>query len=249
MRRLAATLPFLFLLSLAGVRADTPPLLQDAITRLIAENDHWAYTVTIQRLDKNGHPTGGLVVERYDPSQPYDHEWTLITYDGHGPSASETLTWQGQKRKEMKRKEERPYVDMLDLDNARYEGENAKETTFYVPLEKDAVHRVPADMIEVFMSVDKVRHTLMGFSMRPKQPFRVAGLFKVESGELDARFDVVQADHPPALVWVRGSGTGRVLGFFRMGMGRELTYADFKRVKPYADHFAVKIGDVKALNF
>jgi hypothetical protein len=89
----------------------------------------------------------------------------------------------------------------------------------------------------------------MGFSMRPKEPFRVAGLLKVESGEVDARFDVVQSNQLPALVWVRGTGTGRVLGFFRMGMGRKLTYGDFKRVTPYADHFAVKIGDVKALNF
>jgi hypothetical protein len=77
----------------------------------------------------------------------------------------------------------------------------------------------------------------------------VAGVLKVESGRVDGRLDVINQNYAPALTWVKGDGQGRLLGLFRIGMGAEQTYSDFRRVKPYNDRFAVKIGDIKALDF
>jgi len=49
------------------------------------------------------------------------------------------------------------------------------------------------------MSVDKRLGALTAFSLRPKQPFRYAGVVKVESGDLEGRLDVVQDNTIPLL--------------------------------------------------
>jgi hypothetical protein len=138
---------------------------------------------------------------------------------------------------------------VLDLDHAAPAGETAAAETFLVPILKGASKRFPADKLEVFMRVDKASRALISFSLRPKEPFRIAGIVKVLSGEVDGRLEVVQANYAPALVWARGSGAARVLGLIRIGMGAEVTYTAFRRVRPYNERFEVKIGDIKALDF
>jgi hypothetical protein len=246
MRRLA-----LFLLILCPVlsRADAPPLLHDAIQKLIADDDHWSYTQSSQRFDRAGKPTGGLTIERYDPSLPTDQEWQLQQFRGHPPTDSELSSWRYQKEKMMKHHEEKTLGDVLDLDHAALASETPDAATFLVPIMKDASKRFPADKLEVFMQVNKARRALTSFSLRPKAPFRFAGVVKLESGEVDGRLEVVQANYTPTLVWARGSGSGRILGLFPIGMGEEVNYSAFRRVHPYNDRFEVKIGDIKALNF
>jgi hypothetical protein len=237
------------LLATIPLRADTPALLSRAIQKLIADEDHWAYTQTTQRFNKSGKPDGGPTVERYDPSKPLEQEWQLIRYAGHVPSELEMRIWQRQKDKAMKHHGEKTLGDVLDLGHAMLVAETPASATFLVPILKDASNRFPADKLEVFMSVDKQLGALTSFSLRPRQPFRFAGVVRVESGDLEGRLDIVKENTTPALVWWKGSGRLRILGLIPFGIGREASYADFKRVTPYNDRFEVKIGDVKALNF
>ena len=239
----------LLLLSPVLGRAAAPALLHDAIQKLIADDDHWAYTQSTQRFDRRGKPEGGLTVERYDPSQPTERQWQLLQFRGHAPTEWELTSWQSQKEKTMKHHGEKTLGDVLDLDHAGLASETAAVATFLVPIMKDASKRFPADKLEVFMLVDKTQRALASFSLRPKAPFRIAGVMKVESGEVDGRLEVVQAQYAPTLVWARGSGAARILGFIPYGMGAEVNYTAFRRVSPYNDRFEVKIGDIKALNF
>lgn len=238
----------LFLSPLLG-RADAPPLLHDAIQKLIADDDHWAFTQSTQRFDRLGKPTGGLTIEKFDPSQPTDLEWQLLQFRGHPPTSAELESWQFQKERSLKHHGEKNLGDVLDLDHAAIASETPAAVTFVVPIMKDASKRFPADKLEVFMQVDRTRHALTSFSLRPKAPFRIAGVVKLESAEVDGRLEVVQANYTPALVWARGSGTGRILGLIPIGMGEEVNFSSFHRVHPYNDRFEVKIGDIKALNF
>jgi hypothetical protein len=233
----------------AAEPAEIPPLLDDAIQKLVADVDHWAYTVSTQAYDKSGRPSGGPTVERYDPSKPYDRAWTLFRYEGRLPSDSERTSWRRAKEKEQKRRQEKSFGDYLDLVHARPTNESARSVTYLVPLVKAASKRWPLDKIQVFMEVDKSQHALIAFRIQPREPFRVAGVFKLDSGYVEGRLEAVQPTFAPALVWWKGSGSGHVLGIFRLGMGSEANYTAFRRVKPYADRFDVKIGDIKALNF
>jgi len=233
----------------AGAPDETPPLLDDAIQKLVADVDHWAYTVATQVYDRAGRPNGGPTVERYDPSRPYDEAWTLVQYEGRVPTESERNSWRRAKAKEMKRRQEKSFGDYLDLAHARAVSETAKTVTFLVPMVKAASKRWPLDKIQVFMDVDRSKRALTGFRIQPREPFRVAGVFKLDSGYVEGRLEPIEPAYAPALVWWRGSGSGHVLGIFRLGMGSEQHFSAFRRVKPYADRFDVKIGDIKALNF
>ena len=243
------SLVMLILIAAVPLRAETPALLSKAIQKLIADEDHWAYTETTLKFDRTGKPSGGPTVERYDPSKPMSEEWRLIRYLGHAPTPDELRMWRYQKEKDMRRHGEKTLGDVLDLDHASLSSETAAAATFHVPILKGASSRFPADKLEVFMNVDKRLGALTSFALRPKEPFRIAGVVKVESGDLEGRLDIVKANTTPALVWWKGTGKFRVLGIIPIGMGREATYADFKRVTPYNERFEVKIGDLKALNF
>lgn len=224
-------------------------MLGDAVNKLIADEDHWAFTQKSQWFDKSGKPSGGITVERYDPSKPFESQWTLIQYFGHRPSSSDVHAWKKEKQRVIKHDGERSLGDVLDLDHATQYATTDAGVRYLVPIAKGASKRFPADKLELFMDVDKATHTLQGFSLRPKGTFRIAGIVKIEGGEVDGRLAVVQGNYAPALVWARGNGTGRILGLFRVGKGAEFSYCDYKRVRPYNERFDVKIGDVKALDF
>ncbi len=237
------------LLTAIPLRAETPGLLDQAIRKLIADEDHWAFTQSTLRFDRSGKPEGGPTVERYDPSKPIGQEWQLIKYAGHSPSELDMRIWHYQKGKAMKHHGEKTLGDVLDLNHAALAAETPALATFLVPILKGASDRFPADKLEVFMAVDKRLGALTSFSLRPREPFRYAGVVKVVSGDLEGRLDVVKENTTPALVWWKGSGRLRIMGFIPFGIAREASYADFRRVTPYSDRFEVKIGDIKALNF
>ena len=90
-----------------AARAETPPLLAEAVRKVVADEDHWAYTVTIQRFDRNGKTWAGPFVERYDPSRPFREQWLLLKYDGRAPTGRRPSVWRRQKDRQMRQKDEK----------------------------------------------------------------------------------------------------------------------------------------------
>ena len=121
------------LLTVVPLRAETPALLSRAIQKLIADEDHWAYTQTTRRFDQSGRPSGGQMVERYDPSRPIDEQWQLLEFAGHAPSPLELRIWQRDKEKAMKHHGEKTLGDVLDLDHATLDAQTPASATFLVP--------------------------------------------------------------------------------------------------------------------
>ena len=238
--------------ALAGspaARSEVPTPLADAIQKLVHDEDHWAYTQRTQRFNKSGEPDGGPTIERYDPSLPIDEQWQLIQYSGHKPTEGERGKWRRQKEHQQKHHGEKTLGDFLDLEHATLFSSAADRLTFLVPLTKNSIGRFPADKLEVFMNVDPAQHTLTSFSLRPKGVFHLAGVIRIDGGEFEGRLQTILPKYAPTFVWGKGSGYGKVLGIFKVGMGGEVNLSDFKRVMPFNDRFDVKIGDIKALNF
>ncbi len=236
-------------LAAAPVRAETPQPLAEAVQKLVNDENHWAYTRTTQRLERGGKPHGGPFVERCDPSQPFAKQWELVKYDGREPTALERGIWRHQKQREVKRRDEKSLGDVLDLEHATVAGESTGTATYLVPILPGLSRRFPADQLEVFMEVDKASRELKSFSLQPRGPFRVIGVLKVDSGEATGTLEVVKPGYAPTFVRLRAGGVGHLLGIFKITRDYEVTFSDFRRVKPYNDRFEVKIGDVKALNF
>ncbi len=244
--------PFLliaFLLVFAGLaRAETPALLDEAIRKWIADEDHWAYT-RHQSLNGPSKPVTDQL-ERYDPSQPDGQQWQLLAIAGKPPTADETKAWQRRKEREMKRVREKPLADYFDFEHATVAEETAASIRYDVPLRKDAYRRVPLEKIQVSVTVNKSRRELEGLSAGLKETFRMAmGAAKVTAGGFDIHFRIIDEKYASQPDLIKGSGSARVMLFFNLSREAEMTWSDFKRVKPYKERFDVKIGDLKALDF
>lgn len=238
-----------FLLILAGpARAEPPALLDDAIRKWIADEDHWAYTQR-ERLHDRSKPVEERV-ERYDPSQPGDRQWQLLEVGGRVPTTDEIKAWRRRKEKEVRRRSERPLADYFDFDDATVAAETADAVRYEVPLRKEAYRRVPLDKIQVSVTVNKSRRELEGLTAGLKETFRMAmGMAKVTDFGLDIHFRTIDGKYAPQPDLIKASGAARVVLFFRIGGDAEISWSDFKRVKPYQERFDVKIGDLKALDF
>jgi len=93
-----------------------------------------------------------------------------------------------------------------------------------------------------------VRETLQGFNLKTLAPIRALGVAKIERIEIEARFRLIDERYAPQPEHILAYGAGKLL-FFRVGGGAEITWSDFKRVKPYNERFEVRIGEMKAFGF
>src|SRR5690606_20084813 len=98
-------------------------------------------TQTTQVYDREGKPDGGVTVERFDPSLPYDQQWTLLQEDGREPTARELRAWRKRKDKEMKRRDEKSLGEVMDLERAREVERYDGQVIFEVPLQPGASNR------------------------------------------------------------------------------------------------------------
>lgn len=232
----------------APALAAMPPLLDAAIRKLQADEDHWAFTQTVQEFDGEGQPTGGPTVERYDPSRPDARQWQLLQWRGHAPSEHERRVWRRRKEKEMRRREDKKLGEVMDFDGARAVRDTPDEVVFEVPLRRGESGRLPADKFVVQMLVNRQRETLQSFKLTNRERFRALGIARIDDVEIVAQFGTIDERYAPQPYFIRARGAGRLL-FFKVGGGAEVHWSDFRRVKPYKDRFEVKIGELKAFGF
>lgn len=229
-------------------RAAEPPLLAEALEKVQADENRWAFTQTTQVYDRKGREKGGVTVERFDPSQPYDQQWTLRRFEGREPTAREERAWRKRKAKETKRREEKSLGEIMDLARARETERKDGQVFFEVPLQAGASKRLPAEKFAVLMVVDAASATLRAFQLKTVAAFRTLGVAKVDHIEIKADFETVAPQYTPQPSRMTASGTGRLL-FFRVGGAAVIRWADFKRVRPYDERFEVKIGEMKVFDF
>jgi len=223
-------------------------LLETALRKLQAEENRWAFTQTTQTYDRAGQPDGGVMVEKCDPSQPPESQWTLVLRDGKPPTERQQRTWRKKRDKETRRREGKSLGQIIDFAQAKVAREEAAKVVYELPLQKDASKRWPAEKFVVFMTVDRASQTLEQVALRTRGSFRMVGVAKVEEIALDAELRPVDAAHPPQATRVRVSGSGKVL-FVRVGGSAEITLTDYRRVTPFDDRFTVEVGELKVLDF
>lgn len=228
--------------------AQTPALLHTALQKLQADENRWAFTQSTHEFDRKGKPKEGPTIERFDPSQPYAQQWTLLQYEGHKPTAREERSWRKRKDKEMKRREEKSLGEIMDFERAVESSREGGRVIFEVPLLPGASKRLPAEKFVVHMTVDATSETLQAFDLRTREAFRTLGVAKITNIEISAEFATVDPQYAPQPKHIIAQGAGRIL-FFPVGGAVEIDWSDFKRVKPYDERFEVTVGDLKAFGF
>ncbi len=231
--------PFLCFLALliAGLsaRGATPSLLQSAVDNWLGERDHWAFTQRAIEYE-NGKPKERL--ERYDPSQPGNKRWKLLTIDGKPPTAEQHVTWEKRKFKKKRRRIDAPLGDFFDFARAKVVSETAQNIRYSVPLRNDKSWLFPTDKVDVVVTIDKQTRGLENLNANVREPFKVLlGIARVTDGKIDLDFD--EGDTEPSTATPTGEAKVSVS---RFGERVDFTWSDFKRVTPHGDR-AIEAGE------
>jgi hypothetical protein len=225
---------WLFFVSLvAGLRAEAPALLAEAMDKWSAEMDGWAFTQRVRTFDNDKVKLERL--ERYDPSRPDSQRWELLEVDGKPPTAEQREYWEKRKNRKARKRADKSVEEYFDFARATVAKESDEKIIYGVPLKRDSTRLVPLDKVEVEVTVNKKTRTIQQITGGLKEPLRIAlGLAKVTDGWLDVRFDPIVSDlsdaDPNA---TEANGTARVV-LFKLGDRAEYAWTDFKRVTPFA---------------
>ncbi|MBA4135983.1 MAG: hypothetical protein C0518_01550 [Opitutus sp.] len=226
---------------LAGVH---PPLAA-ALRKFGRDAGRWAYTQKFAQLDKEGKVKESWVA-RFDPSQHYDVQWTLMEEDGQ--PATERQLKKFRKQRAKLAKDRKTLGELLLVQQAVVAFESTNELVYEVPLKLEESSRFPPEKFQVFVTIDRRKEILKLVDVKLRENVRVAGVVNVKNADARLEFATVMPEHDPALVAMSGGGTASLL-FITVGARAESLRTDFRRVTPYDERFNVKLGPLKAIDF
>lgn len=224
---------------------DVPAPLAAAIRQYGRDANRWAYTQHSLEFDRKGQPDDERLV-RYDPSQHYDVQWTLLQENGKAATERQVGKYRRQKAKQAKNR--KTLGELLDLKRAVLAEETGDELVYEVPLLLENNDRLPPEKFQVYVRIDRATESLRLIDVKLRSSFRVVGIVKVKSGEAQIQFARVLPEFGPTVTAIAADGRASVL-FVPVGGRMAMTRADFKRVTPYDERFEVKLGPLKALDF
>lgn len=210
-----------------SAKADTPVLLNTAITKLVVGDDQWAYTQIFRRTDRTGEDT----VARFDPSKPTKEQWELVKLHGRIPTPEESAKWRVKREQGGAQTDGRALVDLLDLPHATAVEEDGRRVRFEIPLKKNTIGRVPTENFVAFAEVDRTDQALQRFSIVLKQSIRlIGGIAEISSAQGDVFFKSFGGSDTTRPAYISASGSGQAL-FHHINRSAEVIYQDQRRVK------------------
>jgi hypothetical protein len=245
----------------AMLRAGIPPLLDEGWTNYVKDIDHWAYTETTHALDATGKQTRETVT-RYDPSQPYAEQFTILSHNGKPPSEGQVkqARQRGIARGERlerpggQENDAQPRVilngspALADLEHATVVEETAQSITYAVPMRAESSKGFPVEKFSTHVRVNKTERAFEHVAIRLGAPVRMKVIAKVHQADFSIDFTTVDPQFSRAGTLYKDHMA--MSAFFRKREGgHESVRGDFKRVTPYRDRFGVKIGPLRTIDF
>ncbi|HVS53876.1 MAG TPA: hypothetical protein VHD62_16085 [Opitutaceae bacterium] len=247
--------------SAAALRAEIPPLLDEAWTKYVEDIDHWAFTETTHAFDAQGKQTRESVM-RYDPSRPYAEQFTIVSNNGKPPTEKEAeqARQRGIRRGERlerpggQENDAQPRIvlngrpALADLAHAAIAAETPQSVTFAVPLHAEGGKASSVEKFQTLVRVSKTTRAFERVEIQLPSPLRMNLLVKMNQADFAIDFTSVDPKFSPTAT--RLTDHAAISVFFRKREGgHEFVRSDFKRVAPYRDRFGVKIGPLRTIDF
>lgn len=220
----APPLPESFLRLRAATEAERA-LFADAVGKLGADHDRWAYTETARSLEDKR-----VRVTRVDPAQPAGRRVTLLSIDGKKPRPAELQAWRDDGGDILQPLGELPALaGLVDLQDVRVHADEAAALVFELPVRGGG--DFSPDKFQALFRVNKTHRAFEDFAVRQRESIRVAGVARIVDAGLSARFQALDPAHPPQPVHLKGGGAARIL-LVKIARDFEVTRTDFQRVEP-----------------
>lgn len=217
----------------AGLRAETPALLAQALAQWGAGREDLAFTQQTRTFLDDG-TVKEQRIERYDPSLPDRQRWRLMESNGHAATAAQRQKWETWKNGKPRKQVSKSLAEYLELEQATLLHETAKHAQFEVGLRPEVARLIAVEKISVIVTVDKESGTIAHIAATLREPIRVLlGLAKIIDLDLDVRIEPVEGDPALKSGEVQMGSTARVM-MSKLGDPLEYRWSDFKRVTSYA---------------
>jgi hypothetical protein len=213
----------------AVARADTPPLLDAAITRWSSTPGEWYFIRKTRALNDKG-TVKEERVEVYDPSLSDDQRWQLTEIDGHIPTEAQLRAEARKNRRPRKYGTGSP-SEFLDLPHAIVHGESSGAVTFEIPVRTPVPGLAQPGKLIVLLTVDRKTEEIARLSAQLRGPMRIAlGLAKLTDVDLDL---IVDPGEPRAKTdGTAANGTARAT-VATLGERMEYEWSALKRVSAH----------------
>ena len=218
---------------LAGLRAETPPLLATAFERWAAGREDLAFTQQTRFFLDDGNVKAERV-ERYDPSLPDSRRWRLVEVDGRPATGEQRARWEAKKNGKPKRKVVKSPAEYLDLEHATLLDETPNSARFEIGLRPEAARLLAVENISVVVTVDSKSGSVARITAALRQPIRVLlGLARITDLDADIRIEPADEDSALRSGEVQSGSTASVT-MSKLGSPVEYSWSDFKRVTSFA---------------
>jgi hypothetical protein len=232
------------------------PLVR-ALTALEQPVGCWAYTVTSTK-HQDGKTT--VEVERYDPFQPENRLWTLVSRDGVPPDEPAQADYRKTKLRASKKSlftfkprstaSERVERATIFDDFECISSDSSRQTTFNFSQGKRKVPMLSSmDGFHHTYVVENATGTLSRQTAAMGAASLLGGTVKVDHFEAITDYALVALSLPPFVarthVRFRGNFYGKDTGEIEL----EAVYTDFRKVKCYEDRFETRIGTPELQDF
>lgn len=213
-------------LKLPTASAAQRELFQDAMGKIGLDADEWAFTETSRSFDD-----APVTTVRYDPSKPLEERCTLLKVDGKAPKAAFLNQWRLAPRLPAPGLGDLPPLSsVVDVNDLRIHSVETTSVVFELPV-KSLGAEFPAEKFVARFRVNKALRGFEDFSVKLREPMRIAGIASMTDAGLEARFQTPDPTLAPQPVYLKMGGGARVL-LVKVSRSVEVTRTDFKRVVP-----------------
>lgn len=263
----------LFVLTLLGVVAsrgaeiaprpattDELALFKDAMKNGEQDEDHWAYTETVTGRNSKGLLKAETIM-RYDPSRPYEEQYTPLKIDGKEPSQRQLRKYREKgiargkaaarraqaEGKGKKKDSDKDITIRLDLEHPLIREAGDDRILYEIPLEGQR-STVPVDKVQVLVEVDPRSRRLTQVRLQVLESFRVKAIAKVKRGSIRAEFTVIDPAFPSVITHVEGNFGASVL-LIPLNATITSDRTEVQRVRAFDERFSVKMAPLQLLGF
>ncbi len=245
--------------------AEETALLNDALKNTAQDPERWAYTESTVVQFGKGKDRKETVV-RFDPSKPYEEQYTPLLIEGRAPTAKDLKKYRkkGEERgrqriEELKRRElaagdeKEAHLTInrsraqLDLEHPLVAREEAERIVFEIPLRSED-RAIPADKLQIQVRVNRQARQLERATLRVLDAFRLKLVAKVKRGEASAEFSVVDPAYGPVITGMAGD-FGASMVMIPVKASFSGTRTEWQRVTPFDERFSVKLAPLQMLGF
>lgn len=248
----------------AAPRPATPEeiaLLKEAMANSKQDTEHWAYTESTRIEGKKGTMLQEETIVRFDPSKPYEEQFTPIKVEGKAPTAKDFKRYrkQGEDRhKTLQKKLAEPDARdtrfvindksaSLDADHALVLEDAAGWMSFEIPLIARR-RELPVEKFQIMARVNKQTRLLEQAGLRVRAAFRMGLVAKIKQGEARMDFTVIDPEFGPMITHMYGDfGASFMLIPLKGTFTNQRT--EWKRVKAFDERFNVKMAPLQMLGF